>query len=173
MKHGETLNHNQQRMTTMTTFTQSLGILTLSLVCGILSTGCRSMGEPTSASFASVTISGRSVEQIRNTAKAVFQADGYETFTFGNELVFEKEGTRGNTLAYDGLIATQSGARSIVRVKSEVVDLGGGSHRLQCQAYVVSGAGDSFFEEEHRVANIRSKPYQNLLDEVAKRLKQP
>jgi hypothetical protein len=38
---------------------------------------------------------------------------------------------------------------------------------------MVNGAGDSFFEEEHRLANFRSGPYQNILDEVAKRLKQP
>jgi hypothetical protein len=38
---------------------------------------------------------------------------------------------------------------------------------------MVSGAGDSFFEEEHRLANLRSGPYQDLLDEVDKRLKQP
>ena len=38
---------------------------------------------------------------------------------------------------------------------------------------MVSNAGDSFFEDEHRLANFRSRPYQDLLDEVAKRLKAP
>jgi hypothetical protein len=88
-------------------------------------------------------------------------------------MVFETQGTRVNTLARDGLAATQSGARTLVRVRADVVDLGSGSHRLQCQAFMVSGAGDSFFEEEHQLRNFRSRPYQNLLDEVARRLNQP
>jgi hypothetical protein len=36
---------------------------------------------------------------------------------------------------------------------------------------MVRNANDSFFEDESRVTNIRRMPYQNLLDEVAKRLK--
>lgn len=155
----------------MTPFIQSLRLLTLALACMLFNAGCQT--GPASASFASVTISGKSVEQIRETAAAVFRADGYAAFAAGQGLIFDKEGSRANTLARDGLIAAQGGARTIVRVRAEVVDLGGGTHRLQCQAYMVSGAGDSFFEEEHRLGNIRSRPYQNLLDEVAKRLKQP
>ena len=65
------------------------------------------------------------------------------------------------------------GAVTIIRVRVSLVDLGSGKHRLQCQASMVSGAGDSFFENEARLANFRSGPYQDLLDEVAKRLKQP
>jgi hypothetical protein len=55
----------------------------------------------------------------------------------------------------------------------ELVDLGGTSHRPQCQAFIVKSAGDSFFEEEHRIANFRSGPCQKRLDEVARTLKQP
>ena len=157
----------------MTILTQSLGFLSLSLVCGLFSTGCRSLSEPASASFASVTISARSAEQIRDVAVAVFREKGYPASASSQGLIFEKEATRGNTLARDGLVATQAGARTIVRVRADLVDLGGGAQRLQCQAYMVSGAGDSFFEEEHRLANIRSGPYQDLLNEIAKRLKQP
>lgn len=144
-----------------------VGILALTLV----GTGCHSMSGPASASFASVTISGKSLEQIRDTTAAVFQADGYRASASGQQFLFEKEGTLSNTRAHDGFIAAQGGASTIVRVRAEVVDLGGGTRRLQCHAFMVKSAGDSFFEEEHKVANIRSRPYQNLLDEVAKRLK--
>jgi hypothetical protein len=65
--------------------------------------------------------------------------------------------------------ATQAGSITLVRVKADVVSLGTDTFRLQCQAYVVRGAGDSFFEEEQRLANIRSGPYQSLLNKVAKR----
>jgi hypothetical protein len=36
---------------------------------------------------------------------------------------------------------------------------------------VVRNAGDSFFEEESKLVNARARPYQNLLDQVAKSLK--
>jgi hypothetical protein len=36
---------------------------------------------------------------------------------------------------------------------------------------MVRNAGDSFFEDESRLTNLRSRPYQNLLGKVAKRLK--
>jgi hypothetical protein len=140
---------------------------------GLFGAGCRSMDGPASASFASVTISGKSAAQICETAAAVFREEGYQAFSTGQGLVCEKEGSRANTISRDGLVAAQAGARTLVRVRTEVVDLENGFHRLQCQAYMVSGAGDSFFEEEHRLANFRSKPYQKLLDEVAKRLKAP
>ena len=158
----------------MKTITKWLGFLSLSLLCGLFSTGCSSLGKPASASFASVTISGNSAGEIGDATVAVFREEGYGAFATGtDQLVFEKEGTRANTLSRDGLIALQAGARTIVRVRAELVDLGGGSHRLQCQAFMVSGAGDSFFEEEHRLANVRRRPYQNLLNKVARRLKHP
>ena len=157
----------------MTKLTKSLGFLALSLVCGLLSAGCRSMSQPASASFASVTIKGKTAEQILGATMVLFGENGYQAAASSQGLIFQKEGTRGNTIARDGLVATQAGARTLVRVRADVVDVGGGSHRLQCQAYMVSGAGDVFFEEEHRLANFRRGPYQKLLNEVARRLKQP
>jgi hypothetical protein len=155
----------------MKNLTQAWGMSLLSMVCGLLAVGCNSLGGPASASFASVTIKGRSVQQIRDMSAAVFRENGYEAFISGQTLVFDKEGSRMNTLSRDGLIATQAGASTIVRVRAEVVELGADSHRLQAQAFMVSGAGDSFFEEEHRLTNMRSRPYQNILDDIAKRLK--
>ena len=138
----------------------------------IAATGCRSMGQPASASFASVVITGRSIVQIRDTTMAVFRENGYvASAADAQQLVFDKEGSRLNTISRDGLVATQAGASTLIRVKVELVELGPGSYRLQCHAFMVSGAGDSFFEEEHRLANFRSGPYQGLLNEVAKRLK--
>jgi hypothetical protein len=76
-----------------------------------------------------------------------------------------------NAEPFEPFTFSPAGARTLVRVRAEVVALEPGSHRLQCQAYMVSGAGDSFFEDEHRLANLRSGPYRRLLEEVAKRLK--
>jgi len=142
-------------------------------VMAIAGTGCH-LGQPGSASFAAVVIEQRSPEEIQAAAVQVFQADGYTAHPNGSgQLLFEKEGTRANNLAYNGVVGTHYGAQTLVRVKTEIVALGGGAHRLQCQAYMVRNAGDSFFEDESRLSNLRSGPYQDLLDKVAKRLKQP
>ena len=133
--------------------------------------GCRT-GEPASASFASVTISGKSSDEICKTAAAVFQEDGYQVGSLSpSNMIFQKEGSRGQSLAYGGLVDTHYGAVTVVRVRAQLVDLGAGSYRLQCKAYMVRNANDSFFEDESAVTNIRSRPYQNLLDKVATRLK--
>ena len=151
--------------------TTALGILSL-LICSLFSTGCH-LGQPASASFASVTISGKSAGEIRDATIAVFRENGYQVFATSRGLTFEKEGTKANSIAYDGFVGAHYGAVTIIRVRAELVALGNGAQRLQCKASMVSGAGDSFFEDEHPLANFRSGPYQDLLDEVAKRLKQP
>jgi len=156
----------------MKTFATLLGFLSLSLACGLFGAGCH-LGQPASASFASVTISGKSAGQIRDATVAVFRENGFRASAAGQQLIFEREGSRANTISRDGLVAAQAGAATLVRVRVELVDLGSGSYRLQCHAFMVSNAGDSFFENEARLANFRSRPYQDLLDEVAKRLKQP
>ncbi len=86
-------------------------------------------------------------------------------------MLFQKEASRGQSLAYGGVVDTYYGSSTVVRVKASLVDLGGGTYRLQCNAFMVRKADDSFFEDESALLNIRSRPYQNLLDKVAKRLK--
>jgi hypothetical protein len=157
----------------MKTFIHRLGCLALPLLCGLLSAGCCSLGKPASASFASVAISGKTAGEIRDATIAVFRENVYQVFGSSEGLTFEKEGTKGNTLAHEGPFAAYQGAVTIIRVRASLVALGSGVWRLQCQAYMVSGAGDSFFENEHKLADFRSGPYQDLLDEVARRLKQP
>jgi len=131
--------------------------------------GCRSLNQPASASFASVVIAIRSVDEIRRVTGAVFLEAGYSGLTNASGgMVFEKEGTRKHQIAYGGL-ADDSPVRE--RVRAEIVQLLDGTQRLECKAYIVRHAGDSFFEEEVRLANSRSGPYQRLLDEVLQRLK--
>ncbi len=137
----------------------------------LLAAGCQT-GQPASASFASVVIAGRTPEEISQTAAAVFQEDGYQVKSLDpDSMVFQKEGTRGQSLAYGGVVDTHYGATTAVRVRASVVDLGAGSYRLQCKAYMVRNANDPFFQDESALLNFRSGPYQSLLDKVAKRLK--
>ena len=70
-----------------------------------------SSGQPGSASFASVVIKNHTSQEIQAAAVGVFQDDGYTAALTGpGELRFEKEGTRGNDLAYNGLVGTHYGA---------------------------------------------------------------
>jgi hypothetical protein len=157
------------------TIARSLSSIALLLLCGLLSTGCSSMNGPGSASFASVVITNRSTTEIQAATVQVFTEHGYwgGVSDSAGRMVFETGGSRANTVAREGVLATYQGARTLVRVRAEVVGWGDGARRLQGQAFSVSGAGDAFFEEEQRLSNLRSGPYQSLFDEVAKRLKQP
>ena len=146
--------------------------LLLSLAGGLFTTGCH-LGEPASASFASVLISGKTPAQIHATTIAVFKENGYLASTNDQEMTFEKEGSRGQTIAYDGLVGAHYGAVTLVRVRAKLLDAGNDTQRLQCQAYIVTDANDPMFLKEIRLANYRSGPYQKILDEVAKRLNQP
>lgn len=142
----------------------------LSAVLALFLTGCGAT-KPASASFASVTIRDHEPADIAKTAVAVFQDDGYKASSAGGQLIFEKEASKLTNVAYEGVVGSHYGAQTLVRVKVTLVDLGASAYRLQCQAYIVKDAGDSFFAEEQKLANVRSRPYQNLLDEVASRLK--
>jgi hypothetical protein len=144
----------------------SLGLL----LAGV---GCGSLGGPASASFASVTIQNRSLEEVVGATTKVFSADGYTGGVSGpGKMVFQKEASRATTMSREGLVATHYGARTLDRVRVEIDSLGGGtSYRLQCQAYVVRNAGDSMLEDEVRLTNLRGAPYQSLLNKVKKQLK--
>lgn len=148
-----------------------LYLLTLSLIWLTLA-GCRSAHGPGSASFASVTIQSHSAEEIAAVTAQVFREEGYAGGSTGPAtMVFQREASRLTTISRDGLVAAQAGARTLERVRAELVDMGGGSHRLQCQAYMVTGAGDSFFEDEVALTHVRSGPYRSMLKKVAKQLK--
>ena len=140
----------------------------MALLATLAVTGCKSSSGDAVSGFASVVIPGSSEAQIRKTAEAVFRADGYEFIgALGGGMTFEKRGSLANDIAYGGWIEDRT---TRVRVKAEIVLLPDGSHRLQCQTYIVQHAGESFFEEESKLPHFRAGPYRKLLDEVASRL---
>ena len=125
-----------------------------------------------SGGFASVTIKNHTEDDIIATAAKVFTADGYRSGrSDSGQMVFQKEASRGTTLARDGIAATQSGARTVIRVYAEVIPLEHGEHRLQCKAFMVTGGSDPFFQEEVPLAKVRRGPYQSLLKKIQKQLK--
>ena len=132
--------------------------------------GCQSPGGSEGDHMASVTIRNRTSDQIRDAATVVFREQGYSTFTSGDDLVFQKAGSFGNTVARDGLVAAVAGGRTPIRVRLKIVDLLGDAYRVECDAFLVSSAYDPFFEDEHRLSNLRKGPYQKLLNKTAERL---
>ena len=147
-----------------------LGVAAL-LIIG--AAGCH-LGQPNSSSFASVIIENRPEAEIATATTRVFGADGWRGGpSTSDRMVFEKEASRGTSMSRSGIYATQQGASSIYRVKVKTVQLAGGAHRLQAEAFVVSDAGDSFWEDEVRLTNMRSGPYQDLLNKVAAQLNVP
>jgi hypothetical protein len=131
--------------------------------------GCKSLNEPASASFASVQIPGHTADQIRAATVVVFQQDGYTlTGAQRSEMVFEREGSRWDQIAYGSWV---NEAPVWVRVRASMVPLAGDTVRLQCQAYKVRNKGDPLAEEQVRISGAHSKPFQALLEKVREQLK--
>jgi hypothetical protein len=134
--------------------------------------GCGTTGGTSSGSFAAVTIQNHTVEEIAAATVQEFGADGYQGGgTAANQMVFEKVASRGTSLAREGILPGASGAQTINRVRVEIVPLAGGQYRLACKAFMVTGGSDPFFQNEVALANVRSGPYQSLLNKVQKNLK--
>jgi hypothetical protein len=134
----------------------------------VLGAGCHSTDQPAS-SFASTTISGNTPGQIRDAALLVFREDGYRAAQLDpGALIFEKEGTRMNEIAYGNWLGD---IPVWVRVKASVVPYGEMTYRLQCQAFMVRDRGTGA-EEEVALGGLHRGPYQKLLDKVAQRLAQ-
>lgn len=142
-------------------------LLAVTLVLG--ATGC-GITKPGGAAFASVTLKGRNPDQIRSVTSQVFQENEFRALALQPQMVFEKEGTQGQTLAYSGLVAAHEGQAVAVRVRAQMVTMGTDTIRLQCQAYIVRSP-HTFFEEEQRLPNRKGWTYQNMLNQVESRLK--
>lgn len=129
--------------------------------------GCQSDKHAISGKFAAVVLSGNTPGQIRDAAVTVFLNNDYKVRrTDPNAMVFEKQGSRMNNFAYGNWV----GDTPIwIRVKSSVVPVGDMSCRLECTAYLVRDIGGAS-EEELPVNSLHKRPYQKMLEEVAKRL---
>jgi hypothetical protein len=161
----------QNSIRTSFRFLSACTVILLGLLTLLTGTGCGTTKGPASASFASVTIKNHTEAEIIAATSQVFAADGYRGGPSGlGKMLFEKEASRGTTLAREGLVGTAYGAQSFIRVRAETVELPGSQYRLQCKAYTVSGGSDPFFQNEVAYANFRSGPWQSLLNKVKKQL---
>lgn len=130
-------------------------------------TGCQLPGEPGSQSHASVRITGHTDAEIQKTANAVFAEDGYGAAgVMPGMLIYDRPGSRRDALKWGGLAGSGVTMRVKVQVTSYI-----GSHLLQADAYSVQNSDDAFFQNENRLMTLNHRPYQKLLNEIAKRLK--
>jgi hypothetical protein len=139
-------------------------------LCAVLLAGCQSAQQSGSMSHASVQIQGRSLAEIQPVATAVFREAGYAlAVAAAEEMVFERPGSRRDAAKWGGW----AGAGVTMRVKVRLSAMLDGSQLLQADAYAVQNPDDPFFQTESRNVLLNRRPYQNLLNEVARRLKQP
>jgi hypothetical protein len=144
----------------------AMSALALGLVLLLGGSGCASLAKPNSASFASVTITNHAGQEIVQATISVFTADGYQyNPTGGDQLLFDREASRGTTLAREGILGTYYGAQTFIRVRVQVVPLFENIYRLQCRAYVIGTGAD-----EVPLADARRGPFQDLLNKVKAQL---
>jgi len=84
-----------------------------------------------------------------------------------NEMIFERPGTARDAAKWGGW----SGQGVTMRVKVNQSNLGDGTSLLEADAYAVQNSSDPFFQTESRNITLNRVPYQNMLNEVANRLK--
>ncbi len=144
-------------------------VLAVLCIAGLLAGGCKNTDKPETAQFASVEIHGRSPQQIRAVTADVMREHGYKVST-GNlsTIVFEKEGTTMNNIAYGNWM----GGGIATRAKINFVPVTDDVFRIECHAFLVRNKGE-VLEEEVTVKGIHSGQYQKMLKEIARRLGQP
>jgi len=142
------------------------GNLTLLAAAAACFWGCQSPKPKPSPRLAFVIVENRTTEQVTIATKAVFQGAAYEPGRADkDELVFERPGTAMNTLAYGDWY----GSRVWERVKVYQRELAPGRTLVDCDLYMVQDHDDPFFQKERKVSR-RKTYYQDLLDQVVKRL---
>jgi hypothetical protein len=129
--------------------------------------GCSSLDKPSSASFASVVIINHTPAQIKANATIVFEQYGYQLVgKIGDDLVFQRDATRGETISYAGLVGAHEGAMIVMRVRVNVLQKDANSYWLSCKAFAVSNPGQPVFENSTPLFHFQNGPYQKLLDQV-------
>lgn len=117
--------------------------------------------------MAAVLIKDNTPGQISEALQEVFHENGYQVARAGlSNLVLEKEGSSMNNLVY-GNWSPDSGVWT--RVKVKIVSAGEATWRVECDAFRVLDR-NSLVEEEIKLSNWKGHGFQELLDQVARKL---
>lgn len=114
-----------------------------------------------------ILIQNHTPKTIIDTAIAVFEEKEFTVKTSGKtELVVEQKSSAWRTVTWGGW----SGDGVWERAHLRVTDYGAGAHLLEADVKMISDKGDEFFEDSQRITRRAHKPYQELLNEVQRRL---
>ena len=147
-----------------------LSALFLTLTAAFFFSACKSPqvapGTPDDGSLASVFITNSTRLAISDVTFNVFRENGFMLKTSSHgEMVFEREGTKWDTLAYGGWF------ESIwIRARMAIAAYDVGVFRLSCKVYRVDGRGDLAMGEEKQVSRKSAEYYQGLLSQVRTRI---
>lgn len=138
-----------------------------------LAAGCTTVGGEGDGgkSLATVSFRADSAAQVKAATISVFRKKGYGMdFDSANQLTFSKRASTGSSILYGGWPGIDPPIED--RVQLYIQDSGDGEFTLHCDAYVVSDAGQGFFEEKRPVYRTRASAYRKLLEEVQKQFPQ-
>jgi len=147
------------------------------LSCGALLSvvaGCQTVGGTSGdgKDLAAVSLKADSLQQVKQATLLVFAQKGYALdFDSAKQLVFAKRASTGSNILYGGWPGIDPPVED--RVQLYIAEDGPGEFTLHCDAYVVSGSGQGFFEEKRPVYKTRASAYRKLLEDVKKQIPQP
>lgn len=143
-----------------------LGLLLL-LTC--VGGGCRTHAQRFSSDLTTIVIRGRSEEEIRQAALAVFTRKHYEPSTSApREMVFEKKAGAMSNVLYGGWPGADE--RLWERVKLTFLPQGD-AYVVGLNAFLVSDKGQDFFEQEKKRSKVHRRSYGKLLRAIQDQLK--
>lgn len=147
-------------------------LLSLLLACSFLGfTGCktgRTDGEPDSMS--SIDVPQVPSDVLYLTIAYVLKENGYEVGkSTVEEMMFEKQATTMQDLAYGGWGSGPAWSRVRIRTK-QLVD---GGYRIDMTASWVRDRGSKSMEEEKPVSKLGGGPFRTLLKEIRSKLSEP
>ena len=147
-------------------FASAISLAVACLVLGLGAAGCSLTGKSGTGGSAMVELHGNTPGQIRDVTVQVFRENGYlVAATNPAAMMFQKTATGMDVIAYGSWLD-----KVWVRVEASIVSVpeAEAAFRLQCRVRLIRDPGA--MEEVVPHANIKSAPYQEILNEVAKRL---
>jgi hypothetical protein len=145
-------------------------VVLLALAVAVLTTGCRSTKNPYSNRMASIVVTNQPSDQIEAALQTVFKNHGYEEGKAdGDELVFQKQGSIMSGVVYGDWYS--GGVWERIKIYQRALD----SARtvVECDGYMVQEHEDPLFQKEKREYGTKKGHLRDLLNEVAKELKNP
>lgn len=123
-------------------------------------------GTPDDGSLASVFVTNSTRSAVSDVVFNVFRENGFMLkSSLQSDLVFERQGTKWDTLAYGGWFENiWIRARVVVSIYEP------GVFRVACKAYRVDGRGDISTGEEKSLPRTNAGYYQGLLNQVRTRI---